>query len=558
LSLIRLQNVYISFDQLPVLREIYFRLSEGDRVGLIGNNGSGKSTLLKLILNELQPDEGGIDINAGLAIGYFSQFSTLEGSQPIQEILDQLFEHVHRLEEELLEVEIHLEEPPEDDDINELLHKQADLLEEMERIDGWNYQIKIDTVLTRLGFTPEYRKRPVESLSGGWRNRAALAKILLQGPDVLLLDEPTNYLDVEGLEWLADWLQAWKGGAIVVSHDRHFLNRVVNRIVEIENYHLQEYEGNFTEYVRQKPMRLKALERQFQHEEELLVFESFAIREREELERNPNKYLHRKLAEIKKQVEPPLVDRIITGIYSGMAVSEVLCRVESLSKRYGEQVLFRDLTFEIHRGDRIVVMGPNGCGKSTLLRALTESEMSTGECLQVKDRAYDSGEVRWLKGSSWIHYNDVFEHLNLDDTVSHAVNVVGLAFLAQRKKVNQFLSLFRFSESDLNQKIGTLSGGQRARVALAQCLLSGAPVILLDEPTNHLDLTSTQVMERALLHFPGAIVVVSHDRFFIDKIATRLLVFQEKGWNSSKLISVITGNYTLWKMNQNLVSTEST
>jgi ATPase subunit of ABC transporter with duplicated ATPase domains len=535
-SLIRLQNVFKGYDNLPVLRDVYFRLKENDRIGLIGKNGSGKTTLLKLILKQEQPDSGEVVLNPGIQIGYFSQFTTLTGELSVDQVLDHLFGLVHQLEEKLLEIEIAIEENPELGALEKLLDRQASLLAELERIGGWTYQNRMDTALTQLGFNQTHRHLPIGMLSEGWRNRAALAYILLQDPDVLLLDEPTNFLDVDGLSWLEDWLVSWRGGCIVVSHDRQFLDKVTNRIIEIENYHLQEYKGNFTEYVRQKPMRLKSLERQFEYEETLIAFEAQAISDQRELQKNPSRETHRRLANIKKQTEPPLIDRIITGVYDGLVVSKDLCQVENLSKAYDKQLLFKDLSFELHRGDRIVVIGPNGCGKSTLLRALTQEEIEAET-----DPAYDQGQVKWLKGSSFVHYNNVLDNLDLNDTVSHAVNVVDLAYLAQRKKINQFLSLFRFSEMDLYQKIGTLSGGQRARVALAQCLLSGASVILLDEPTNHLDLTSTQVMERALVHFPGALVVVSHDRFFIDKIATRLLVFKGEG-----RVEIFTGNYTMY------------
>ena len=530
MSVIRLNNVSKFYDDTPVLREVYFRIDEGDRVGLIGKNGSGKTTILKLILGQEAPTEGTVEVDDGIRIGYFSQFSELNDEKTIGEVLDDVFVRIHALEEALLEVEIAFEDDPQGDEMDRLVMRQANLLEEMDRRGGWDYGYKIDTVLTKLGFSDAHRERPIAQLSGGWRNRAALAKILLEAPAVLLMDEPTNFLDMDGLAWLEEWFRNFRGALIVVSHDRHFLGRVVSRIVEIENYRTQEYQGDYTQYIREKPLRLKTLERQFEHEEELLALEAEAISDREEAARDPSRALKRRLANIKKQTAPRLVDKIITGVYDRLYVPNDLCRVESASKVYDDQVLFRDLTFDIHREDRIAVVGPNGCGKTTLLRAITE------------DEALDSGKIAWSKGAAFAYYNQIFDELDPSDTVTHAVNVVGLAFLAPRKQVNRFLSLMQFSELDLTQRIGTLSGGQRARVALAKCLLSGASVVILDEPTNHLDMTSTQVMERALAHFPGAVVVVSHDRFFIDKVATRLLVFEGEGH-----VRDVNGNWTMWR-----------
>jgi ATP-binding cassette subfamily F protein 3 len=530
MSLLRLYNVSKRYDEKVILKNIFFRLDKSDRVGLIGKNGVGKTTALKLILGQEYPTEGTVEVNKDLKIGYFSQFSKLKGEVSILDVLEELFTDIRLIEEKLFEIELDLEENPQGKELYQILDRQAELMEEMERRDGWNYQYRIDTVLNKLGFSDVYRKRPIDQLSGGWRNRAALAKILLEAPDVLLMDEPTNYLDIEGLAWLEQWFKKLRGALIVVSHDRHFLDNVVNRIVEIENYHFQEYEGNFTQYVREKRIRLKTLQRQFQCEEELLAFEAEAIDDRREAMNNPSKALKRRLAKIKKRVEARPVDKIVTGIYEGLNVSNKLCRVEGISKAYDSQALFQNLTFEIQRGDRFAVIGPNGCGKTTLLRVLTECE------------APDSGRIVWEKNAKCCYYNQVFDELDLDDTVTHAVNIIGMAYSAPRKQVNRFLSLLQFSEMDLEQRIGTLSGGQRARVALAKCLLSGASVIVLDESTNHLDLTSTQVMERALLNFPGAIVVVSHDRFFIDKVATRLLVFKDMG-----RLREVNGNWTIWQ-----------
>ncbi|GAB3411268.1 ABC-F family ATP-binding cassette domain-containing protein [Flindersiella endophytica] len=507
MSFVRLAGIDKRFGRRPVLREVFLRLSAGDKVGLIGKNGAGKTTVLNLILGREQPDAGTVDITQGVTIGYFSQFSELDGQETIEEILSALFADIKAIEDELDDVARALERSADD----ALLHRQAALLERMDAVDGWTYQNRIDTVLSELGFHDVHRKLPVAQLSGGWRNRAALARILLQQPDVLLMDEPTNYLDLTGLRWLEQWFQQFRGALLVVSHDRHFLDMVVNRVIEVENFHLQEYDGGYSEYVRKKQLRLKTLERQFAHEEELLVYEQEALTERK---------LSRRLANIKKSVTPRPVDRIVTGIYQNLKVPGDLCWVEGIGKGYGGDPLFEDVSFSVHRGDRIAIVGPNGSGKTTLLDVLTGQETP------------DTGRIVWSKGARFAYYNQVLAELDPDDTVSHSVNALppdSLAYAAPRKQVNRFLGLFRFSEMDLQQKLGTLSGGQQARVALAQCLLSGASVIILDEPTNHLDITSTQVMERALLHFPGAVILVSHDRFFIESTALRTLAFGRDG-----------------------------
>jgi ATPase subunit of ABC transporter with duplicated ATPase domains len=513
-SLIRLNDVEVRFNDRTILREVFFRLDAHDRVGLIGRNGSGKSTLLKLALEQVSPDTGTVSVEPGTKLGYFSQFSELNGSHTITEVLEGLFAPIHLIQAELASIDASIAADP-SANLDALITRQSELFADMDRLDGWDYERHIDTALTTLGFTAAHRTCPIDELSGGWRNRAALAKILLEAPDVLLLDEPTNFLDVAGVEWLEAWFRDFRGAAIIVSHDRKFLDAVVTRIIEVENFHLHEYPGNFADYVVQKQFRLKNLESQFVHESELLAFEAEGIADRREAAKASSGKLGKQLAGIKKSRAPRPVDQIITEIYGGLHVKDVLCRVESLSKSYGEKTLFEDLTLEVRRGNRIVVVGSNGSGKSTLLRVLTGEEKP------------DHGRADWASGAKVVSYNRVLDELDLDDTVTHAVNAYpdSLALRATRKSVGRFLTMFQFSEAELKQRIGDLSGGQRARVAMAQCLLSGASVLVLDEPTNHLDLASTQVMERAIMHFPGAVIVVSHDRFFTDKIATRKLVF---------------------------------
>ncbi|WP_022887608.1 ABC-F family ATP-binding cassette domain-containing protein [Glaciibacter superstes] len=515
MSLIRLNDVSMEFDGRPVLREAFLKLRKGDRVGLIGKNGTGKTTFLELVLGRQQPTGGSVDVTLGTTIGYFSQFSELDGEQSTWQTLSGHLVTVHETQARLDEIGSQLAEPMDDSAMTRLLTEQAELFERMDAIGGWTYENTIDTVLTSLGFDEERRHLPVDQLSGGWRNRAALALILIQAPDVLLLDEPTNFLDLDGVRWIENWLTGFAGAVLVVSHDRQFLDAMVTRIVEIENFRLQEYEGNYSAYVPAKHSRLKMLERQFAHEEELLVYEQAASTARREAARNPANAASRKLAEIKKRQAPRPIDQIITGIYDGLRFSNDLLAVDGLAKGFGGIPLFEGLSFSLHRGDRVAVLGSNGSGKSTLLDVLTG------------DIEADAGSVRWARGVRFVSYNRVYAELDLGDTVGHAVNAFpdSLALTATKKSVNRFLSMLQFSDADLKQKVGTLSGGQRARVAIAQCLLSGAGVIVLDEPTNHLDITSTQVMERALTHFPGAVIVVSHDRFFVDKLADRLLIF---------------------------------
>ena len=520
MSLVRLNDVSVAFDDTPVLREAFFRLEAGDRVGLIGKNGSGKSTLLKLVLDQLQPSEGTVSVQDEVKIGYFSQFSELDGAVSVLEVLGDVFAEVRVVEAELATIETAMaDESTDADALDQMVERQAELFEEMARLDGWDVEREIDTALTKLGFNQAHRTCPINALSGGWRNRASLAKILLEKPEILLFDEPTNYLDVAGVEWVEAWFRNFHGAAIVVSHDRAFLDGVVNRIVEVENHHLHEYSGNFGTYVIEKQLRFKTLQKQFVHEAELLAYEAEGIASRREAAKNKSNKLGKRLSGIRKSKGPRPVDQILTEIYKGLHTKDRLCEVRGISKAFGDHVLFKDVSFEIRRRQRVAILGPNGCGKSTLLGVMTGQTDA------------DEGTVEWTRGQTFVSYNQMLEELDPKDTVTHAVNALpdSLALTATRKAVGRFLTMFQFSEADMKARIGTLSGGEKARVAMAQCLLSGASVLVLDEPTNHLDMTSAQVMERALAHFPGAVVVVSHDRFFIDKVATHHIVFGEEG-----------------------------
>jgi ATPase subunit of ABC transporter with duplicated ATPase domains len=515
LSLLKLRDLEMRFEQTLILREVHFRLAEGERVGLIGKNGTGKTTLLKLILGQLDPTAGTVELQRGLRVGYFSQFSELHGDESTLEVCQAVFSELRGAEAELDRVAEALGAAPDEREQGALLARQAELLDLMDAGDGWGVDHRIDTVLTRLRFADQHRACRIDELSGGWRNRAALAKILLEAPDLLLLDEPTNFLDVEGVAWLEEWVCDFAGAVIVITHDRAFLNRVATRIVEVENNHLHDYPGNYTEYVRLKQSRLKLLDRQWEHEETLLACEADDMARLARARSKKPGSSGKSKARVRKGRTPRPVDAIINGIYRELRVPDRVLSAEGLTRGYDQGPLFAGLDLEIPRGQRLAIVGPNGCGKSTLIRVL------------VGDEAPDAGSLTAFVEVAY--YNRYLEELDPQALVWKAVNQVKFVRDFPKKKIHRFLELLRLSEDDRNKRIGTLSGGQKARVALAQCLMSGAGLIVMDEPTNHLDITATQVMERALVRYPGAVIVVSHDRLFVEKVATRRLAFDEDG-----------------------------
>jgi ATP-binding cassette subfamily F protein 3 len=541
-SLVRLKSVSFRHDGgKVVLRDVSLRVDRGDRVALLGGNGSGKTTLLRLIGGELDPQAGTIELDDGLRVAYFTQHTDIADDATPIEVLEAVVADHLALDDELAAIERQL--AAEVEDAEPVLERQQELLAAMDAEGAWDVRRRIDTVLSKLGFDDVHRACPARELSGGWRNRAALARVLLEEPDLLLLDEPTNYLDIDGIAWLESWMRSLSGAAVIASHDRHFLDQVATRIVEVEGAALDAYPGSFSEYVRLKDARRKALEKRSRVEAELWAFELAAIADRRDAARDPSRFLKRRLANIKKDVTPPLVDQVFTDLYERLRIGDRLGRTERLTIERGGRVLVRDLDLEINRGDRIGIIGPNGSGKSSLLAVLAgEIDPTAGRVLQPQGAQYPTaGRVVRPPGAQWISFTAIREGLDPDQSLSHAVNRAPMVETAPRKQVHRFLDMLRFTELDLRKRIGDLSGGQHARAALAVCLLSSAGVLLADEPTNHLDLVSTQVMERALLHFPGAVLVVSHDRFFLDKVANRLLVFEGEGRTRQ-----INGTWTTW------------
>ena len=541
MSILRIKKLSLRYETKQILREVYLRIAAGERVGLAGANGAGKTSIFRLILEQVDATqgsaashvaeatgarevEGDVDVDDGLRVGYFSQFSRLDGEKSVQTILEAAFAEVQGWERELEEIDLAIGKDPSAEALDALLLRQAGLFERMTDRDGWSYGLKIDTVLTKLGFDDAHRERPVGQLSDGWRNRASLAQILIEEPNLLLLDEPTNYLDVEGIRFLEGWMTRISSAVLVVSHDRQFLDSIVDRIVEIQNYKLHDYPGGYAAYVRGKAKAAKQLGKEYRHEEELLLFETSTIKSRKALKTSVKTSVKtsRKVARIKKGGYTPTVDNVVSAVYPKIHVPTELGEFEGLGASRGGRVLFDDVSFTLKRSDRIVILGRNGCGKTTFLDVLTG---------RLKP---DRGEVSWRPGVRFSDFTAVLDALDPGVRLLRSAMAAPAQFLEthempSQKKVVRFLQMLGFSDLDLQSRVGTLSGGERARLALAWCLTSGAAVVVLDEPTNHLDLRSAQIMERALVKFPGAVVAVSHDRFFIDKVASSLLVFEDEG-----------------------------
>ena len=542
MSIIRINALTKRYGNKTVLHDIFFKADKSEKIGLVGRNGCGKTTLFKLILKQEQIYEGAIEIDEGISFGYFSQFSELNDDECILDILEKEFYRVHELEKELNEIQIELSNCKDERELKAFVNRQMELFSKMDMLDGWNYKYKIATVLSKLNFSEEHQKMPVIQLSGGWRNRASLALLLIKNPDVILLDEPTNFLDTDGVDWLAEWLKKSSAAVIAVSHDRSFLDAVAEKIVEIENNRIYEYDGGYSEYIKLKRMRRKEFESGFIHEEELLIMEENAIKDRAELQKiiKNNKggrgSIEKQISKISKKITPLPAETVVTSLYWGMHIPDKILNIENILVQYGDRKIFGGVSCELFGGERMAIIGRNGCGKSTLIKTLTN---------EVKPY---SGKIKWESGAKMIYFNEILDELDENDTVTHNIKVYGDAYSAAKKTVNKFIKLFGFSELTLADKIINLSGGQRAKVALVKCLLSGCNTIILDEPTNHLDIMTIQSMEWALINFPGTVIFVSHDTFFIDKIATRILIYKD----GERTFENYAGNISMYNANMQI------
>ena len=551
MALVTLNEVRMMFSGRRVLDAASLSLHEGETVGLIGANGSGKTTLLRIIAGAAQPDSGRVDRRKGLRIGFMEQEPDLRPEMSLHDAalgaFAELLETERRMRE--LEREIADSPPPADssspagvaelrragsqaDPRHDLLRQLGALQARFEHAGGYEHESRTEAALMGLGFTRDEFARPVSVLSGGERTRLALARLLLREADLLLLDEPTNHLDLAGIEWLETYLQKkFRGAALIVSHDRLFLDRTVKKILDLDAGRVTEYPGNYTQYAGQKELHRLEQTRKYQEQRAFIEKEEDFIRRYHAAQRGREARGRQKRLDRVERIAAPAHHRKIAVRFQPRRESGETCvRVEALSKRFGERALFRGLDLEVARGERVAIIGPNGSGKTTLLRILL-------------------GEAEPDGGTLYVGHKVHFGYLPQEPTGLNSEQTVLEAVWARDRKqdevaVRSLLGRFLFSGDDaVGKRLCDLSGGERTRVALA-CLMVDRPnALVLDEPTNHLDIASREALEAALETYGGTLIMVSHDRYFINRLAQKLLVLDGAG-GAPKLVL---GNYETYE-----------
>jgi ATP-binding cassette subfamily F protein 3 len=506
--LIGLQNVTFEFGARVIVKNATWHLNPGERIGLIGYNGTGKSTLLKVLVGQYSPSSGTVEKSRETTIGYLHQdLLSFDTNSSITEVAMEAFEKEMALQKEQSELEKILETKEDE----KLLTRYMDVLHELEILEGFDVRHKVEEVLHGLGFNDEQLDKPYKQFSGGWRMRVLLAKMILQHPDVLLLDEPTNHLDLPSIEWLEKYLVNYKGSVVIVSHDKYFLDRMVNKIVELYQQELHIYPGNYSYYEQEKAVRVEIQKRAYENQQEYIrQQERFIERFKAKASKATQAQSAQKLLDKIERIEDTDIERpnMRINFSVGKEPGRVLCTLRNVHKAFGDLVILHNANAEIDRNDKIALIGANGKGKSTLLRIVAGTEPFEGE------RIWGHNVVESFYAQHQL------ESLDLSNTILEEMNASGAG--KTELEYRSLLGSFLFSGEEVEKKIKILSGGEKARVALAKTIVSKANFLMLDEPTNHLDIHSVELLVEALGKYEGTIILVSHDRYFISKVANKI------------------------------------
>ncbi len=522
------QHIAKSFGVNAVLRDVSLTVQQGDRIGLVGVNGCGKSTLMRILAGLDAQDGGEISLVRGLRVGYLAQQNMVTSGETVWNELQRVYEQVFAMEKKLRELEDEMAHAHTDAQRFAQLSADYDrLTQRFEEADGYSWKSMVSGVLNGLGFKPAQYDQCVDSLSGGEQTRLCLARLLLQKPDLLLLDEPTNHLDMETLQWLENYLAAYKGSVLVISHDRYFLDHVCTGIVEILMGSSEQYNGNYTRYIAQRQERFESRMRAYEIQQKEIerqqaIIARYRMFNREKSIRAAES--REKALDRMEKLEKPVDERAIRFSFEARRrTGEDVLQLTEISKSFGEKHLFHDLTLRVRAGDRVALIGPNGVGKSTLIKIIVGEEQP------------DTGFIRYGSNVDIGYYDQHQSTLHADKT---ALDEIWDRFpQMEQSNVRGALGMFLFTGDDVFKPIHTLSGGEKGRVALTALMLRKDNLLLLDEPTNHLDMDSREVLEDALADFGGTIITVSHDRYFINRIANRIIEMQPDG------VTEYIGNY---------------
>ena len=506
-------NISKSFGDNDILKHVSFHIEEHEKTAVVGINGAGKSTLLKIIIGELAADDGYVTLSKGAAIGYLAQHQDLAGAETIYDALLEAKRPVLEMEERLRRLEAEMKSAS-GETLESMLQEYSRLNHEFEMADGYSVQSEITGVLKGLGFAEEEFSKSIDALSGGQKTRVSLGKLLLTKPDVLLLDEPTNHLDMESIAWLETYLRTYPGSVLIVAHDRYFLDRVVTKIVELDGGTATVFAGNYTAYSQKKAQireaKLKAYlnqQQEIRHQEEVIAKLRSFNREKSIRRAESREKMLDKIDRIEKprEIDDAMDIRLEPDVISG---NDVLT-VRGLAKSFGSQHLFSHVDIDIKRGERVAIIGNNGTGKTTLLKIINGLLPA------------DEGQIRLGTKVHIGYYDQEHQVLHMEKTLFKEIQDERPAMT--NTQVRSTLAAFLFTGDDVFKQIKDLSGGERGRLSLAKLMLSQANFLLLDEPTNHLDITSKEILEDALCRYTGTVLYVSHDRYFINRTATRIL-----------------------------------